>query len=348
MKPARIVSLIVIVLSAALIVWSLSGRMFAPRSFNFTIEGPAHENGATVWLYVSDEVLDSCVVTDSHFSFSGRLKSPCTASIETDESVICSQLFIERGNVRIDTAGRAWGTAGNDARRRFIAAEDSLSHLYAADIELAASMIDSLTAAHIALNRDNMCGVWLFARTAGRMDIGSRRTTLNLISKPLRNNPLLADIRNSIERFDAVQPGRKAISVTLPDTDGRMISIDSLLAEGRYVLLDFWATWDGRRDRDQMLETITAPYGEERLTVCRISIDNSRSRWRSAVEESPAQWIQLNAVDTATFRAAAAEAYAIDSLPMSYLISPDGHISLRTNDIGALKAELASLFGEKN
>lgn len=348
MKPARIVSLIVIVLSAALIVWSLSGRMFSPRSFSFTIEGPADGNGATVWLYAYDEVLDSCVITDSHFSFSGKLKAPCTASIETDETVICRQFFIERGTITVDSTGRATGTPGNDARNRFIAAEDSLSNLYAADIELATTMADSLADAHISLNRDNMCGVWLFARTAGRMDIESRRTTLGLISKRLRNNPLLLDIRNSIERFDAVQPGRKAISVTLPDSAGRSVSVDSLLAEGRYVLLDFWATWDGRRNRDKALQQITGPYDNGRLTVCRISIDNSLDRWKAALEEFPPQWLQLNAVDTATFHAEAAEAYAIDSLPMSYLISPDGHISLRTNDIGALKAELASLFGEKN
>ena len=102
------------------------------------------------------------------------------------------------------------------------------------------------------------------------------------------------------------------------------------------VLIDFWASWNhDAQDRVRELAAMVDRFGNADLTICRISMDNSREQWLSAIEGDPTEWIQLNG---------AVCGLAIESLPVSYLLSPQGKIVLRTESVDELSQALEELF----
>ena len=87
--------------------------------------------------------------------------------------------------------------------------------------------------------------------------------------------------------------------------------------------------------RARELAKLTEALDGAKIAICRISMDNSREQWLSAIEGDPDVWIQLNgeACDL-----------AIESLPISYLLSPQGKIVIRAESIDQLAKVLNERF----
>jgi len=348
MTRTRIISLAVIALSTLLVVMVLCGWIFPDRRQQFRIVGTTA--GDTVFRLEADRaVMTDCTISDDRFTIEGYMLQPCAARLYAGDELLCETVFLERGTVSIDDEGFAHGTISNDAHTAFRIAADSLLGIcpegrYSEVYKLAC---DSLMRAHITLNRDNSCGAWLAAEYGPSLDIDGRRALLDELTPSVRQYPMLRPLRRSVERFDASQEGCRTMDLTLPDSSGRAVSIDSLLRAGNYVLLDFWATWSAEsRNFGERLERVTAPFDSQGLIVCAISLDNSASRRRDAAADFPSQWLQLNGVENA--RSLLDDSYAIDTLPMNYLLSPERRIVARAMSAEQLGNRLKEIFAEKS
>ena len=80
---------------------------------------------------------------------------------------------------------------------------------------------------------------------------------------------------------------------------------------------------------------MTNQFEGAKLRVCRISMDNSREQWLTSIEGDSAEWIQLNGEISEL---------AIESLPVSFLLSPQGKIVARAKSIDELSQVLKELF----
>lgn len=328
MTRTRIISLAVIVLSVVAIVWSLGGGMFRERGFDFTIEGAmtAGEVPDTTGWGVADLKLDT---VGGRYRIAGHAVRPCVVEVGTDEVTYCSTLFIERGDIVVEE-WRATGTAANDARTAMLSATDSLAWSCPEGeySEVYERGYDSLARAYIEANRANLYGGWLAERLSRGLPIDEARELFEGLSSGVRRMEAVAPLRDRVARDDRSQVGQRVD--VLPN------EVDSLLQADRYVVIDFWASWNvDEQVRADKLRTLTAQFDESELTVCRISMDNSREQWRSAFEGDPTEWIQLRGESCGL---------AIESLPISYLLSPKGRIVARAESIDELRQTLEELF----
>ena len=117
--------------------------------------------------------------------------------------------------------------------------------------------------------------------------------------------------------------GATAPDFTLPDTDGNPVSLSSF--RGKYVLLDFWASWcpDCRRENPNLVAAYHRFKGDN-FAVLGVSLDRTREAWLKAIEKDKLEWVNVS--DLKDWNSEVAVRYAIRWIPTSYLISPDGKI----------------------
>ncbi len=335
MSRTRLISLLVILLSVGVIIWSLGGGMFSSREFDFRIEGEIIESelpDTSNWNVERLE-LDS---SDGRYIISGKAKRPSVVELRSEEVSYCSALFIERGKILVENY-RATGTISNDARTAMLSEADSLawSHPegeYSASYKQA---YDSLTRKYISQNSNNLYGGWLTNRISGELTIDQAQALYKQLSSGVRRTEVVAPLRSRIERHLRSQEGRRIAD--LP------IEVQQLLDEKRYVLIDFWASWNiNDHTRSRNLAETTAPYEGTKLSICRISMDNSPTQQRIASQDEPTSWLQLSGIEGSG--ATIVAKLSIESLPTTYLISPEGRIVAHTTSIAELGELLNELF----
>ncbi len=135
--------------------------------------------------------------------------------------------------------------------------------------------------------------------------------------------------------------GEPFIDFTLPDTEGNDVKFSQF--KGKYVLLDFWASWCGpcRAENPNVLKAFNA-YKDKNFTVVGVSLDDDGTKWKKAIAEDGMPWIQLS--DLKGFRNVVAQEYGIQAIPSTFLVSPEGVIVAKDLRGQALQNKLAELL----
>jgi len=146
-------------------------------------------------------------------------------------------------------------------------------------------------------------------------------------------------------KLKAVALGAMAPGFTEADTSGKKITLSSF--KGKYVLIDFWASWCGPcRHENPNVVKVYNKYKGKNFTIVGVSLDraNGKAQWLAAIHKDGLTWTQLS--DLQYWNSKTAGLYAVRAIPMNFLIDPDGKIiakGLRGDD---LEAKLAELFGK--
>lgn len=200
------------------------------------------------------------------------------------------------------------------------------------------ALVDSFVSAHA----DSYAAVAAMRTYSIHIGTDEMASVFNKLSGKQKATAAAKAVATHITGLKQSAIGSRVQDFTLPQPDGSPISFSSL--KGKYVLLDFWASWCGPcKASFPNLKELYATYKGDRFEILGISIDQDKQAWLKDLPEQALPWMQ--ALDNQNI---ARKAFAVVGVPTTYLIGPDGIILLKEIGFqpkGLIRQKLEELLG---
>ena len=181
-----------------------------------------------------------------------------------------------------------------------------------------------------------------FAYSADYVDIAP---LFNGLSPAIKGTDAGKKFAERLPKLKAVALGATAPEFAEADTAGKIVNLSSF--RGKYVLIDFWASWCGpcRHENPNVVKAFNH-YKGQKFTIIGVSLDRpgAKEKWLTAIHKDGLAWTQVS--DLKFWDSKTAGLYAVRGIPQNFLLDPDGKIigkNLRGDD---LENKLAEIFGK--
>jgi peroxiredoxin len=162
------------------------------------------------------------------------------------------------------------------------------------------------------------------------------------LSPDVRRMSMMQRLETKIEGKRRSLVGRPAADFDAPDTSGRNVRLADF--RGRFVLLDFWASWCVPcRQENPGLKALYATYRDKGLEIIGISVDEDGKRWRKAIVEDALPWLHVSDLKVPS---SLANLFGVQPIPDNFLIDPKGVIVAKGIHGRELEETLAKYLGK--
>ncbi len=329
--------------------------------------------------------MDSAEVKDGKFSFTGTLADPVMGSLRAKYQEVpgaksmkaisynrdIKQVFLENSKIKIasvdsfanatikgsksHTAYVSWTDLTKEETAQSAALNKEYSEFYKkkdqAGMDKIDAAFDKLTEQkniknkqYLKDNASSPIAMFVLKQYAG-YDINADDVEPMFLALPeqLRASPAGKDMTEKLETAKKTGVGKMAMDFTQNDTLGIPVSLSSF--RGKYVLIDFWASWCGpcRQENPNVVKAFDA-YNSKGFTVLGVSLDQptAKDKWMKAIHDDKLTWTQVS--DLKYWKNDVAVQYGIQAIPQNFLIDPQGKIVGKNLRGEALNKKLEALF----
>ncbi|QRR03041.1 TlpA disulfide reductase family protein [Dyadobacter sandarakinus] len=146
-----------------------------------------------------------------------------------------------------------------------------------------------------------------------------------------------------VKRTAGLAVGEQAPDFTLNDPEGKPLALSSL--KGKYVLIDFWASWCGPcRMENPNVVRMYDKFKDKGFSIYGVSLDDNEKAWKTAIARDNLKW--QHGSELKKWNSGVAQTYGVNAIPATFLLDRDGKIIAKNLRGPALESKLTELLGQ--
>lgn len=348
------------------------------KEFALTGKLPSSEyDGKQVYLQIIDEntgdfvSVDTATIANSTFAFGGlALDTPAIRFISMDALRYPAVFVLESDSIEMsfDTVYAAT-IKGSELNDKYQAFADKRNSIYQGMVALdkeekAAKEAKKLTPELEAIlesrydsiyseankatfdftksNLSNVVGQYVLMDRGVSFSAEQLKELLPALDAKLKTNAKIQKIEKRLEALEATEVGKQFVDIKGATPTGETIALSDYAGKGKYVLIDFWASWcpPCRKEMPIVVEAYNK-YKSKGFEIVGVSLDNDKAAWEKGIKDLKITWPQMS--DLKGWKTDLGAAYAVNSIPHTVLLDKDGKIiekNLRGDQLLKKLAEL--------